>query len=115
VHESSVVESLIKIASQSAMENKAISVQRINIVAGESTGYMEESLQHYFNIYSKDTLLDGSELKVRYIKPKLKCETCGDYFERTRFSFDCPKCGKPGVMTEIGNEFYIEDMEIETL
>jgi hydrogenase nickel incorporation protein HypA/HybF len=114
VHESSVVEQLVKTAIKAALDNKALKVLQIDLVIGEATGYMEESLKHYFSILSKKTILEGAELKIKYIKPKLKCESCNDYFERERFSFDCPKCGKPGIMTEIGMEFYIDNMEIET-
>jgi hydrogenase nickel incorporation protein HypA/HybF len=47
------------------------------------------------------------------VKPKIKCPKCGLLFERKMFTFDCPECGTPGVMTKVGNEFYIDSMDIE--
>ena len=114
MHEASVTEQLIKTATLSAKENNAIKVLSIRLVVGEATGYMEESLQFYFDTMSRDTILEGAKLSVETIKPKLKCESCGIEYERKLFTFDCPKCGKPGVMTKIGMEFFIEDIEIET-
>ena len=113
MHECSVVEQLVKISCKNAEEAHANKVKAINLVIGELTGYMEESLVFYFNLLSKDTLVEGAELKVTYIKPKLICNTCGKLFEREKFSFDCPQCGVPGEMTKSGSEFYIDTMEVE--
>jgi hydrogenase nickel incorporation protein HypA/HybF len=113
VHEASVVEALIKKAEKFASENKAQKILKISVVAGETTGYMEEALQHYFSVLSKDTILENVKLSITMVKPRLECKSCGDSFERKRFSFDCPKCGKPGQMTDFGTEFYIDNMEIE--
>jgi hydrogenase nickel incorporation protein HypA/HybF len=113
VHESSVVEQLIRIAKQQVNERNAKKVYKISLVVGEGTGYMEESLKYYFNIMSRGSELEGAELAVRYIKTQLFCENCGEHFERKLFSFECPKCGKTGKFTKIGQEFYIDSMEVE--
>ncbi|OHD12040.1 MAG: hydrogenase maturation nickel metallochaperone HypA [Spirochaetes bacterium GWC1_27_15] len=113
MHECSVIEQLIKIVTQKAKDNHATKVSKINLIVGEATGYMEESLIYYFNSLPKDSCLENSTISITYIKPKLFCDVCNNYFERNRFSFDCPVCGKIGKMTKIGMEFYIESMEIE--
>jgi hydrogenase nickel incorporation protein HypA/HybF len=112
VHECSVVEQLVKIASVKAQEAHAAEVKNISLIVGELTGYMEESLLFYFKLLSKDTILEGSSLSVSYVKPKLRCPDCGKVFERERFSFDCPDCNIPGEMTKTGSEFYIDTMEV---
>jgi len=112
VHECSVVEQLVKIASSKAIESQAAGVERIHLVVGELTGYMEESIRFYFNILAKDTVLKGAELDITYVKPKLRCPSCGALFERARFSFDCPTCGTAGELTKTGSEFYIDTMEV---
>ncbi len=113
MHEASVVEELVRLLRTKAEELHATSVRRVTLVVGELTGYMEESLGFYYEILSRDTLLAGSELVVTYVKPKLHCESCDALFERSLYSFDCPTCGRPGSMTKIGSEFYIESMEAE--
>ena len=113
MHEASVVEELVRILKAKSDELHAASVRRVTLVVGELTGYMEESLVFYYEILSRGSILEGSELAVRYVKPKLHCESCNIFFERSLYSFACPTCGRPGLMTKIGSEFYIESMEAD--
>jgi len=113
MHECSVVEQLLKLLTTRATEMNASSVRTVNLVVGELTGYMEESLRFYFKILARDTLLAEADLRVTYVKPKLHCPRCDTLFERRRYSFDCPACGSPGNMTKIGSEFYIDTIEVE--
>jgi hydrogenase nickel insertion protein HypA len=113
MHEASVTEALVKIATEEATKQGAKKVNAINLVVGETTGYMAESLEFYFRNFTRGTILEGTALNVSYVKPKIKCSSCGELFERKLFSFDCPKCGGQGVMTSVGNEFYIDTMDIE--
>ncbi len=113
MHEASVTEALIKIAVEEAARSGAKRVASINLVVGETTGYMAESLEFYFRSFAKGTVLEGALLNLRYVKAQIKCPTCGKLFERARFTFDCPDCGTPGTMTSVGNEFYIDTMEVE--
>jgi len=113
MHEASVTEALVKIALEEAAKNGAKKVERIKLVVGEATGYMQESLEMYFRNFTKGSILEGAELVCTYVKPKIKCPSCGKLFERKLFTFDCPDCGTPGTMTSVGNEFYIESMDVE--
>jgi hydrogenase nickel incorporation protein HypA/HybF len=114
VHEASVTEALVKLALEEALSRDALRVTAIGLVVGETTGYMGESLEFYFRNFSKGTILEGASLNIAYVKPKIKCPNCSLVFERKKFTFECPACGTPGEMTGIGNEFYIDTMDIET-
>ena len=114
MHELAITQQIIKIASESAYENHGVKVKTINLVVGEYSGFIGDSISMYFEVISRGTPVDGATLEISYIKPKLKCEQCGEYFERKRFSFQCPNCPGQGLPTEIGKEFYIESIEIET-
>jgi len=113
MHEASVTEALVAIAVEEAVSRGASKVNKISLVVGETTGYMAESLDFYFRAFTKGTILEGAKLEVAYVKAKIKCPACGLEFERKMFSFDCPSCGAQGVMTKIGNEFYIDTIDIE--
>ena len=115
MHEASVVEQLVKTLTRKAAESGASGIIRVNLVIGEASGYMEESLKFYFAAMGRGTMAEGAELICRYIKPVLKCTGCGKGFERKRFSFDCPDCGSTGIMTKTGTEFYIESMEVDNV
>lgn len=112
MHECSVVEQMVKIASKKAAEAEASGVTSINVVIGELTGYMEDSIRFYFRLLAKDTILENAQLNISFVKPKLRCPSCDKLFERARFSFDCPDCGTAGEMTKTGSEFYIDTMEV---
>jgi len=113
MHESSITESILKTVIEKANESNAKSVKKINLVIGEETGFMGDSIQFYFDKYSKGTIAEGAVLDVRFIKSKLKCTKCGEMFERKPFSFECPKCQGEGNPTKIGKECFIENIEIE--
>ena len=113
VHEYPLVQTIIKKAEAFATEHNARRVRRIALVVGDSSGYIPESIQMYFDIIGEGTLCDGAEVAITRIKPKWKCTGCGLLFERRPFSFACPDCGADSQPTEIGREFYIESIDID--
>lgn len=110
MHELPVTEQIIKLAAARANGAK---VRQINLVVGEYSGFIGDSIMMYFEIISRGTQAEGAELVIRYVKPQLLCEKCGQHFVRERFSFTCPHCGGQGVPSAIGKEFYIESIEVE--
>ncbi len=114
MHEASAIEAVVKIVDLEAKKlGDAAKVSGVRLVVGEGTGHMEASLAFYFKVHAKGTRAEGAELTIQYVKPKLRCSGCGELFERRRFSFDCPSCGAPGVLTKIGSEFYVDSIEVE--
>jgi hydrogenase nickel incorporation protein HypA/HybF len=113
MHEYPVAKQILKIALNTAQENKASKITKISLVVGELSGFIGESIQMYFNIISKGTIAENAEITVKPVKLKLKCSSCGKYFERKEYSFECPDCGGKGDLSDIGKEFYIENIEIE--
>jgi hydrogenase nickel incorporation protein HypA/HybF len=112
LHELPLVQSIIKKASDHALEHHAQAVKSISLVVGDGTGYVPESIQMYFDIAAEGTICAGAALTVRRVTPLMKCSGCGKLFERKPFSFDCPDCASSGSPTETGQELYIEDIEI---
>lgn len=118
MHEASASEALVKMVSEEALsrgraEGRAFRVTRISLVVGESTGYMRESLEFYFAASAKGTPAEGAALDLCYVKPLLRCPSCGLEYERRRFTFECPTCGAQGAMTKAGSEFYVDSIEID--
>jgi hydrogenase nickel incorporation protein HypA/HybF len=113
MHESSVTESIIKIVVEKALENNAKKVLNINLAVGELTGFIGDSIQFYFDRYSRDTIASGAKLYIRYIKPEFKCSRCDNLFQKKNDLITCPLCGGEGQSTKIGQEFFVENIEIE--
>ena len=113
MHEASVVEALVGMLSKEAALRGGGRITKIRLVVGEATGYMAQSLEFYLGLLGKGTALDGAGLELRYVKPLLRCRVCGHEFERRRFTFECPRCGGAGRLTETGREFFVESIDLE--
>lgn len=112
MHELSVTESMLGVVLRHAQSNKATKVTRINMVLGEMSSVMEESVKFYFDIIAKDTIAQDAELNFRRTKLIGKCGECGKEWEVREYDFVCPDCG--GTKTDIlsGREFQVESIEI---
>lgn len=113
MHEYPITEQIIKIAEKHCREAGAERVTKVSLVVGDYSGLVRESIHMYFDIISEGTLCQGADIEMERVKPKLKCPSCGELFERAPMSFACPKCGTDGEPTEIGKEFYIKEIEVE--
>ncbi|MDP4120019.1 MAG: hydrogenase maturation nickel metallochaperone HypA [Bacillota bacterium] len=115
MHEYPLTQKIIKIAEKYALEHKADHVSKINLVIGNDSGVLADSILLYFEIIAENTICENAEIVIERVKPLLKCKKCGQYFERKPFSFSCTfkDCGGDGEPTEIGREFYVKSIEIE--
>lgn len=113
MHEFAVTEEIIKMADDEAKKSGAKRITKINLVIGDLSTFIDESVQMYFDILSKGTLAEGAELTFERVCAQFKCNECENVFNKPQKGFDCPKCGQIGSPTGVGNEFYIESIEVE--
>ena len=111
MHEYTITQNIIKTVEEYA---RNLTVKKIVLVIGESSGILGESIKLYFDIIAENTVCSGAYLERETVKPMLKCKKCGLLFERKPFSFECV-CGDEGSPTEIGREFSIKYIEVEEL
>lgn len=110
MHEYPLTVNIIDIASKHVKENGKVS--KISLVIGESSGILGESIRLYFDLISAGTVCENAEIEIEWVKPRLRCKTCGCFFERKPFSFSCTEagCDGEGEPTEIGQEFYVKSI-----
>lgn len=113
MHEYPATQRIIEIACAKAAEHGSPRVRSIDLVVGEDAGYIGESIRLYFGMIAAGTACADAELRIRHIRPQLRCTGCGALFERRPFSFQCPHCQATGRPSEIGREFYVEAVELE--
>lgn len=113
MHEYPITEQIIKIAQEHAAKAGASRVSTIDLVVGDYSGFVGDSIKMYFDIIAEGTSCEDAEIRIKHIKPKIRCTSCGELFERKLLSFTCPQCGGEGEPTEIGKEFYIDSIEVE--
>ena len=114
MHEYPITQQIIKIAEKHCREAGGEKVTKVRLVVGEYSGFVGDSIQMYFDVIGKGTLCEGALLEMECVKAKLKCPACGEIYQKIPMTFACPKCGEDGGPTEIGKEFYIEEIEVET-
>ncbi|MFD3157452.1 hydrogenase maturation nickel metallochaperone HypA [Haloimpatiens sp. FM7330] len=113
MHELAVTQSIINISSEEAVKHNVKTVKEIRIHVGELSGLIPECIQYYFNIASKDTIVEGALLKIKKMPIKIKCNECGHINVIKKGEYSCPKCNSYNIKIIGGNEFFIESLEVE--
>lgn len=113
MHEYPITEQIIKICEKHCLASGGAKVRAIDLVIGDYSGYVGESVRMYFDLIAEGTVCQGAQIRIRHVKPLLRCNICGELFEKRPLSFDCPFCDGQGGPTDIGKEFYIDSIEIE--
>jgi hydrogenase nickel incorporation protein HypA/HybF len=113
MHELPVTQNLLEIALQHAEKAGASRVIRINITIGDLASIIDESVQFYWDIISKDSLAEGAELKFHRIPTEILCLDCNLNYEPNDGISACTKCGGYNVKITAGQEFYLDSIEIE--
>ena len=114
VHELSVTQSILDIAQRHAEQAGARRITAINLVIGELTGFVDDSIQFYFDFVSKGTLAQGAQLNFERIAARVLCHACGaEYAPPNSRLWACPECDELGSEIIAGREFSIASIEIE--
>ncbi len=113
MHELSVTESVLEIALRHAESASAKRIVRLNLVIGELSSIVDESVQFYWDIVSKGTIAEGAELHFERIPATLRCQSCNHVFSLDGKSYCCPACGASQVAPAGGDEFRLESIEVD--
>lgn len=122
MHEYSIMSQIVQTIQSEAEKNNLKSVTKVTLEVGDLSFLGDEALKFCFNVLSKDTILNGSELIIVKVKPEIQCQSCnysGDikYTEKEEYHFrlpifTCPNCdgmvkiikGKDCILKEITGE-----------
>ena len=113
MHEFSITESILSIALEKAEENRAKRITKINIHIGDLSGIVDECVEFYFPILSKDTIAADAVLTFEKTPTKLHCRECDNTFSPDDIYWVCPGCNSQSVEIVSGRECYINTIEVE--
>jgi hydrogenase nickel incorporation protein HypA/HybF len=113
MHELAITQSMFDIVLKQAEKAQAKKVTKINLVIGEMTGVVGDSVQFYLEFLSKGTVAEGTAVSVTMIPPKAQCRNCRQTFELAQFEQACPNCKKSGMDIVAGNELFVESIEVD--
>jgi hydrogenase nickel incorporation protein HypA/HybF len=114
MHELAVTQSILDIALRHAERAGAERILGINLVIGDLTGFVDDSIQFYFDFLSKDTPAQGGKLHFERIAARVRCKTCNaEYAPPDSRLWACPECETLGGEIIAGREFSVSSIEIE--
>jgi hydrogenase nickel incorporation protein HypA/HybF len=113
MHELAVTESILEIALKHARAANAGRITQLNLVVGKLASIVDDSVQFYWDIISKDTPAAGARLVFRRIPGRMQCQACNAEFPVDGHSYACPHCGSNGVKVIAGNEFFLESIDVD--
>jgi hydrogenase nickel incorporation protein HypA/HybF len=113
MHELSITQHVLDIVMMHAQRAGARRVTRIDLVVGELTGFVDESIQFYMDMLTPGTRAAGAKLAIQRISTRVRCRACGQEFHPQGAQWACPACAAPGGEILCGREFRVESIEVE--
>jgi len=114
MHELPVTQSILDIAVRHAARASACRILTIHLTIGELTGFVDDSIQFYFDFLSKDTPAAGAKLTISRVPPRAQCRSCkAEYAPPDSRLWTCPECGALGGDVIAGKEFFVSSIEVE--
>lgn len=113
MHELGITEQLLSLTLRHAEEAGAVRVIRLNLVVGEFSSVVDESLQFYWGMLAEDTIAADAELHFERVPGRMTCDDCGEAFPFTAYKGQCPHCGGASVHVSDGKQFQLESIEVE--
>lgn len=111
MHELAITQSVLEIALRHA--DGAGRITRLNLVVGDLSSVMDDSVSFYWDIVSQGTIAEGATLHFERIRTGFRCNDCETDFEPDGRVFECPQCGGQSIQLVAGREFRLESIEVE--
>ncbi len=113
MHELSITQGILDIALEQARAANAIRITRINLTIGALAGVVDDCVQFYFEILSKETIAAGASLHFDRPATRVRCGECGSHFEPAELAWSCPSCGSQRAEIVQGRECMVNSIEVD--
>ncbi len=115
MHELPVTQGILDVALDSARNAGATRITAINLVVGTLSSIVDDSVQFYFEILSKDTPAEGAVLHFTRESATATCLDCGNAFavDTLPLLAACPNCDGVRLQITGGKSFLVESIEVE--
>jgi hydrogenase nickel incorporation protein HypA/HybF len=113
MHELPIAQSILKIAIRHAEREQASQITDLYLKIGDLSSIVDDSVQFYWDIISRDTLAEGATLHFERIPMKMVCFDCGQTYHPPAGELACIHCGSQRVQVAGGDEFQLASIGIE--
>lgn len=112
MHEVSLMQDTVIIATRQAREAGARRIHRIMMRVGALSGAVPETLEFAFDIVAKGTMAEGATLDIERVDVRCYCAPCGQEFTPDDLVCECPRCGRPSTDIRSGRELHVTSLEV---
>lgn len=112
MHELSIAQSIVELAEEVAIKEKANSIQSIDIEIGTLSGVVLDALEFAMEITVKNTILKNAEINYLKINGKADCRECKLKFETNDLLAFCPNCKRANFKIIDGKQLRIKSLVI---
>lgn len=114
MHEMSIVQALIEqVEAEVEKSGEKGRVTRLDLVIGRLSGVHADSIRFAYEFLSKDSILDGAELRISEPSAYLACHACDHREPISDLEMHCPDCGSGDVVIEGGRDLVLQSIELE--
>ena len=110
MHELSIAEAVVEIASRHAAGRK---VSKVELKVGHLRQVVPSALEFAFELLTNGTPLEGAELAMEDVPARGRCRACGADTEMRAFPLQCACCGGIDLELLAGEELLVEALEME--
>lgn len=115
MHEATIADSILQMASEVARRERLRNVKRVDVIIGELHRVVAGVLRTHFEIGKADfPALSRSRLRIRSKKARIACRSCRKKSALTAVLFLCPICGSAEIEVVQGMELHLASIEGET-
>jgi len=114
MHELAVTESILNLATEYANKASATRVTDLYLVIGRLSSLVDDSVQFYWDIISRDTICAQATLHFERIPARLLCLDCSNEYDLEDELSACPRCGSARIKVISGDQFSLDSIAIET-
>ena len=114
MHELGATQAVLQTALETAREAGHGRVLAVDLVVGELSTIVDDSVQFYFDLLSRGTAAEGARLRFRRVPGEATCLQCGHrYGVRPPLDPACPACASPLLRVSGGQQFLIDSIEVD--
>lgn len=114
MHEFSIVQSLLDVATTEAKRAGATRVLRLNCRIGSLRQVDDRLISEAFELLCRGTICESAELRIEKTYLRARCSSCQQPFDVRDWNWRCPECGGEGSVLGGGDELELTSIEAET-